>query len=125
MDPGANRTTFKGRARALPHIAFPVLRRTWSASQSRLPSDFYQLASTAMKKLLLVTVLALSPTLALAEGEGSGRGECDRGGDAYRCFNYTPGNPFYRGPADGVFTGAIGGAPVVGNRAPAARRRAR
>ena len=77
-----------------------------------------------MKKLLLITLLALTPTLALAEGEGSGRGECDRGGDRYRCFNYTPGNPFYQ-PSQGFYTGAIGGEPVVVDRAPSARHRSR
>jgi hypothetical protein len=77
-----------------------------------------------MKKLLLITVIALTPSLAMAEGEGSGRGECDRGGDSYRCFNYQPGNPFYR-PSQDVFTGAIGSEPVIVNRAPAARRRTR
>ena len=77
-----------------------------------------------MKKLLLITVIALTPSLAMAEGEGSGRGECDRGGDIYRCFNYQPGNPFYR-PSQDVFTGSIGSEPAIVDRAPAARRRTR
>jgi hypothetical protein len=61
-----------------------------------------------MKTILLTAIIALAPSIALAQG-GSSRGECDdpRYADPHRCGGASYGNPFYVPPAGGVYTGGV------------------
>ena len=73
-----------------------------------------------MKKLLIVAAFAFIPSVAVADP-----GECDsatKDTNTPRCFNITPGNPFYVPPNQGDFTGSIGSQPAPVYREPGARR---
>jgi hypothetical protein len=73
-----------------------------------------------MNKLLLIAAIAMTPSVALALGEGSARVECDGATVPTQRCPY-PGNPFYQ-PSNNAFTGAIDRQPVVIER-PARRPR--